>query len=279
MGNHWIYGAMKNYLVFRLFPKPAACIRFGVFLLLAVLVGESWASGQDPFEELTEKRSSLSRVLDSLQVEKQLRKREGRPIDRLDARTAALRDSMEAVRRRLAALNAIRDHGESDSEGSVPSTFLSWRPGTAFDWVIIAVAATAAGSGILLLFGILASLRQANYRRKKTVSRSAPKPATEEIHKKKPVSAVENEYVGVPSADSEEVDSIRLRIARDTGRFTAVSEQSTSAFSSTSSPKTTRARIVACLRQGKSVQQTARELQVSVDQVNLVSRIVDSDPT
>ncbi len=279
MRNHWINGAMKNSLVFRQFPPPAACIRFGVFLLLAVLVGEPWASGQEPFEELTEKRGSLSRVLDSLQLEKQLRKREGRPIDRLDARTAALRDSIEAVRRRLAALDAIRDHGESGAEGSVSSSFLSWRHGTAFDWVIIAVAAMAAGSGILLFFGILASQRQAKYRRKKTAPRSAPRPNGEEVHEKKPVSAIENEYVSTLSADSEEVDSIRQRIARDTGRFTAVSEQSRSDIPSTSSPQTTRARIVACLRQGKSVQQTARELQVSVDQVNLVSRIADSDPT
>ncbi len=255
-------------------------LRLSCLILSVVWVTALSASEQGPFMELTAKKAGLSRILDSLQIEKQIRKREGRSIGGLDVRTAALRDSIEAVRRRLASLDAIRHDADLEDAGSVLSTIPLWQPRTAFDWMIVAVAVTAAGSGMLLLFGILASLRKAGRRRRKSGARPSAKQARMEPRRRIPVSSREERAPEAFSAhDPEEIDSIRYRIARDTGHFAAVSDHSSLVSSGGAAPKTTRARIVACLRKGLTVQQTARELQVSIDQVNLVSRIADSDPT
>jgi hypothetical protein len=270
---------MKESFISRRILGSAMRLRLSSLVLPVVLVVGLSASEQRPFIKLTEKKSTLSRALDSLQIEKQIRKREGKSIGGLDARTAALRDSIEAVRRRLASLDAIRDDAGLEDDGSILSSIPLWHPRTTFDWIIVGVAVTAVGSGILLLFGLLASLRQAGRRRRKSGVRPSAKQVRMEPRRKIPVSSREEKDADTSVDEPEEIDSIRYRIARDTGHFAAVPNQSHPGPSGGATPKTTRARIVACLRKGLTVQQTARELQVSIDQVNLVSRIADSDPT
>jgi hypothetical protein len=120
---------------------------------------------------LADSREQLRQRLDSLEVETQVRKRSGKPIDDLETAVAALRDSIVGMR--SAASPAAPDPAEKpslfsgkffSSIGSDIASFLestvSFKPSGLFDWIIVGTGVVAVFSGLLLFIGILAGRRK-----------------------------------------------------------------------------------------------------------------------
>ena len=104
--------------------------------------------------------------LDSLEVETQVRKRQGKPIEDLEAASAELRDSLTGLRTAPARPAAAR---EERDEGGLPpylekipfiEDILAFRPSGAFDWVIVGTGAVALLSGLMLFIGLFAGRKK-----------------------------------------------------------------------------------------------------------------------
>lgn len=113
-------------------------------------------------------REVLRQRLDSLNVEMQLRKRGGKPIDDLEAESAVLRDSIVGLRASPAGggLPAESPPGGSVWDRGVAAiasfldSALSFKPSGLFDWVIVGTGVVALLSGLLLFIGLVAGRRK-----------------------------------------------------------------------------------------------------------------------
>jgi len=129
---------------------------------------------------LADSRETLRMRLDSINVETQVRKRLGKPIDDLETASALLRDSIVGMRSASPSA-AAEPYGAPDSSflssvGSKISSLLgsavSFRPTGLFDWIIVSTGVVAVLSGLLLFIGILAGRRKG---KKKAAAPPAPK--------------------------------------------------------------------------------------------------------
>ena len=108
-------------------------------------------------------RLELLLRLDSLEVEKQTLKRQGRPLRELETAAAQLRDSLSAMRGHIAP-SAHRESASGKSFSlpfSLPASLagIPLAPRNLLDWVIVGVGAVALLSGLLLIIGILSAAR------------------------------------------------------------------------------------------------------------------------
>jgi len=143
-----------------------------ILLLIAVTAASVFA----------ESRETLRARLDSINVETQVRKRSGLPIDDLEAASAALRDSI--VRMRSSAPSGDSDPAGDPSDpggglfssiaskiSSFLETAVSFKPAGLFDWVIVGTGIVAVLSGLLLFIGLLAGRKG----KKKNAASKEPK--------------------------------------------------------------------------------------------------------
>jgi hypothetical protein len=135
--------------------------------LLAVVLLLTSGAALARADVLAQKKIVLNARLDSLEMEKQNRKRQGRPLAQLDSISATLKDSMNTLKQAIAltgdsvAPATFADTAAVDT--SKPSFLdklkkahlLPPLPKTMFDWIIVSVAFIAVLSGIVLLFGLL----------------------------------------------------------------------------------------------------------------------------
>jgi len=106
---------------------------------------------------------ALRHRLDSVEVEKQTRKRQGKPIEDLEALSAELRDSLVGLRAGVpqAAPQKEAEQGVSPfSKIPYIDDILSFRPSGAFDWIIVGTGAVALLSGVMLLIGLFAGRKK-----------------------------------------------------------------------------------------------------------------------
>jgi hypothetical protein len=105
-----------------------------------------------------ETRATLIRKIDSLDIEKQLNKRQGFSIEDLENKQIALIDSLKSLRTIIqneASISLIPANKITDPLSSLKS-FLN--PKTNFDWIIIVTSIVALFSGTVLLLGLLSTL-------------------------------------------------------------------------------------------------------------------------
>jgi hypothetical protein len=102
---------------------------------------------------------------DSVEVETQTLKRQGKPIEDLEALSAKLRDTIESLRGKAPQAAAQRE--EPEKQGlpyldKIPyiEEILAFRPSGAFDWVIVGTGAVALLSGLMLLAGLFAGRKK-----------------------------------------------------------------------------------------------------------------------
>ncbi|MDR0306184.1 MAG: hypothetical protein LBI42_05010 [Chitinispirillales bacterium] len=115
-------------------------------------------------ESDTEQRLELRHRLDSLEVEKQTLKRQGKPLSELETMAAQLRDTLSTLR---AIPESVHQEAQASKSfpffSSLPFSFpqwvLSFHPRSFFDWIIVATGLVALLSGFLLIIGIIHTLR------------------------------------------------------------------------------------------------------------------------
>lgn len=128
------------------------------FIPVAFLVSlVSLIYGQDDITDAIEKRLEISARLDSLELEKQKMKRAGKPIKELESVSSLLRDSIELLREQMPINTEMK--GSANKSNSGRSSFIA-KPESLFDWLIYAAGGAAVLSGIVLLFGILSSVKK-----------------------------------------------------------------------------------------------------------------------
>jgi hypothetical protein len=140
-----------------------------------------------------DKRLELRNRLDSLEVEKQVLKRQGKPIDDLEASSALLRDSLVEMRGGAAAPQEAQGPVEGGGgslwadalavAGSFLESNLSFRPAGLFDWIIVGTGVVAILSALLLMAGIVVGRRKPRPAPRKAAGRkvnlapTGPRPA------------------------------------------------------------------------------------------------------
>lgn len=109
---------------------------------------------------LVQQKQILTRKLDSLDLLKQQMKRQGVPINNVEHNQKTLRDSIALLK------TSIQSHSEHTPAAQRPSETILFfpKPSNLFDWIIVIVGFIATFSGIMLLAGVLRSIKA---RRKK----------------------------------------------------------------------------------------------------------------
>jgi hypothetical protein len=107
----------------------------------------------------------LRQRLDSIEVETQVRKRQGRPIEDLEAVSAGLRDTLVGLRGKAPQAAPPREDREEQRFpylDKIPyiEEILAFRPSGAFDWVIVGTGAVALLSGLTLIIGLFAGRKK-----------------------------------------------------------------------------------------------------------------------
>lgn len=270
---------MNTFLALRY--RTCSILVFIIFFAVISLYGVSSYAG--PRKEVIQKRKMLTAQLDSIEMEKQIRKRSGQSLAELESESERIHDSLSQLRNELAGGlendPKFRKGGESTSlVGSIMRSLN--KPSNAFDWIIIVIGFIALVSGIVLIGGMVHSLFSG--------IKKGPRGSVRAQQKKK------NDYdrpVGSPApasktgGDTESMDitSLRKRMRKDIDHIQRFNKES-SPFSDgeTDEPQKEqdskdmlRDRIIHAAQEGLDAQEISRRYHLSVDQVALILRVAE----
>jgi hypothetical protein len=253
--------------------------------LIGLLCGSSFAQN-----DVTARKRVLTEKLDSIDLEKQLRKRKGESLEDLEKAAAMLKDSITAVKR-LMPSGSQTSEGTTDSSKAgmaagenTPGWLLALKkflPKTFFDWMVDIVGFVAIVSGIVLIIGIFGLLTK-GFKKK---NKAPPQPKT--LHDIFPRSYAADAYDRIPKVPlgpaeekEETIQSLRKRIEDDEGVLATVDDRpEPSAATGGTDAKTVRdpveikKQVVQASRQGLDVSEISRRFHLSSDEVSLILRI------
>ncbi len=269
------------------------CVAFPLFAVVP-------ARAETP-QSAIEKRRVFTERLDSLELEKQWLKRKGRSIEDLERATDLIKDSIVAIRTRIAAgEGGVADRKQTGEEVVAPVSRMSllWRdwcsflPKTIFDWIVVAITGLAVISGVVLIIGIFGFISRGMKRKKKAVSPLHDMfSGTEGTDLFKGISKVPQ----TPAESEEErINDIRRRAAwPDPGMRGENNNRSSSLparppFNGSGDnevisaplvpmegrgPQEIKRQVECAARQGLDVQEISRRFHLSADQVSLILRV------
>jgi hypothetical protein len=275
-----------------------ACISPGVLLrtgVLCVCIAGLTGFGTVASQTITQKKRTLTEQLDSLDLEKQLRKRKGLSLDELEKAAEQIKDSIALLRKQLASGDEgdVEAADRSENPGEVPQTgflkdFQRFLPKNVFDWVIVAVGGVAIISGIVLIFGLFGMLS-------KRFSRKRPPRTLNEMF---PQAQGGDAAQGIPKVpqgyaelNNKQAETIRKRIQETASNDNDVTGSAgnaagaAAAYSGTPSrsapaapdddrnPRDVKNQVVEAARQGLDVQEISRRFHLSADEVSLILRM------
>jgi hypothetical protein len=245
-------------------------------LLLVAIFGFRYSFASiDSNAGLVEQKNFLASRLDSLEVEKQLKKRLGQDLSGLEQEASAIRDSIDSIRNSFVALPAKKDTSGINSGNQVkplPPTYMPglkkygimlitvFKPKTRIDWIIFSIAGVAVFSGILLFWGIIASAASRRRRRRLTPGYVVPtqkkmsgirEPAKDTSIDK------ENEFKKLSAFDSDSGSGSEKTHGKD----------------EPADAETIRAMVIKAAKEGLDEREIARRYHLSVDQVALIIRM------
>jgi hypothetical protein len=239
-----------------------------------------------------QKRQLLTEKLDSLELEKQIRKRSGQPLEDLDKIAEQVKDSLVVSRRQIASGEESRQLSVEAAPDTVAlSPQQAWRrfvPKSMFDWIVVAVGVVAVISGLVLVVDLMGLF----FRRARKKKKSAP-PLHEMFTAIAPLqSAVPKVPTGATDSRDDGLEQIRRRIRKsqnsiETGGAVGPAKEQIDAnrggtgFAADTGddPAETKNRVIAAAREGLDVQEISRRFHLSVDQVSLILRISRTDKT
>ena len=247
-----------------------------VILLVATLSLSGnffFSTAQDSSEiSIVETKRKLSERLDSLDLEKQMKKRHGISIRDIEIRQAKLIDSIQVVRQ------AIQTKAPEPLRPlSAKAKLLFFKPASLFDWIILIVGAIAAISGILLIYGIFKSLT----RRQTPSGNKKSKPGKPAPIPKQPLES-NARLTQTEQSGTELLANLRQRM--DAGQIVSKADAKPTVFpedlhksNETANPKdqseNLESRIMQAAQDGLDIQEISRRFQVSADHVSLILKI------
>ena len=240
---------------------------------------DAWGA-QDQSREIVAGKTFLRQKLDSIDVEKQIRKRKGMALDDLEKAAATIKDSITALRHNAEKFDQTpSEHRPAQSEEAVGLTVRltqKYMPRNVFDWVVLIVGAVAVIAGVILCIG-LCSMIFGKLKSKKTgatraVQAARPQPLTDT-----PIGHA-SALAALKSEQSERtIESLRKRIEEDND---AAASSSAGVFpvkqpdgAPNAAPAEVNKNIVEAARQGVSIVELSRRFHMSTDQISLIVRI------
>jgi hypothetical protein len=238
--------------------------------------------------DLAEQKASLLQKLDSLDMEKQSRKRQGQSIDDLEKVSAIVKDSIAAIRKGLGgATEQARPLPKQNALETMPSflkDYAKYIPHNTFDWIVVAVGFAAVIAGAILCIALIGMLFKKRPRtlplpREPREKKIPLKP----LHEIFPNDAFDGAEVS-PSAPagqadslSEAIDVVRKKINRgntDTvqNRIPLETEPDLSPENVTATPDL-KSRVIAAARRGEDVRAISKKFHIGVDEVSLMLRV------
>jgi hypothetical protein len=286
-------GAVDLELRRFLFPAVHLCII--PVCIIGLLYGEAVAQNNAPA-----RKQVLTEQLDSIDLEKQLRKRRGESLEDLEKSAEILKDSIAALKREMPPAAQGLDQAEDSGEKSAGSTvnasdrfqqFQKFLPKTFFDWMVDIVGFIAVISGIVLLFGIFGLLSKGFKKKRKAAPLHKP------LHEVFPRSYAADAYDRIPKVpggrteeNNEALASLRKRIEdvpppkvkepEDDGVLATVddSAEGNDGFPGrTAGPEEQKKKVILAARQGLDVSEISRRFHLSADEVSLILRMARRD--
>jgi len=264
------------------FYRCSALIHCMFFLILSFGIVPSSAV---PRKEVVNTKKMFSAKLDSIELEKQIRKRRGEPLDELESESRAIYDSIVVLRRQL---DGTSEDGlpslEGDEESSPLRALLRFfrKPVHIFDWIIVVVGLIAVLSGIILISGLVHTI----FSRTRKSSRQSVRPS---LKKSQSDYVSKDSSVGPPLVSSQMTDKddkditlLRKRMKRDIDRIQrfndapspfSTAEKNGAGNKEQDDTDTLRDDIIRAAQEGLDAQDIARKYHVSVDQVALILRV------
>jgi hypothetical protein len=252
-------------------------IFFMIVLFIVTAIGVNRNVFAEPIP--SEKRINiLIQTMDSLEVEKQIKKRNGESIVDLEEKTSGLRDSVRSLRlaMQVQTKTPVADAPKKFSMAELKQMFFKAR--SIFDWIVIGAGALAIFAFFVLLIGMFRTLF------KKPV-RPPILPATvrqRALPSSEPQSGVRKGTIS--SSKSEEstdtLTRLRQRVIADTAkvpsRMASVAAASYAANTTekvNDSDKDIHNQVLEAVQKGIEVKEISRQLHIPADQVTLIIKM------
>jgi hypothetical protein len=275
----------------------------GIVVLFCVFSLFPGGGSANELNDITRQKRVLTEKLDSLDLEKQLRKRRGESLEDLEKAAEMLKDSIAVIKRRMPSSGESAEQIE-DSAG--PSTaasaaaegtkglpgrlqqFQKFLPKTFFDWMVDIVAFIAIISGIVLVIGVFGLLSRGFKKKKKAAVLQKP------LHEIFPRSYAADAYDRIPKVptgrteeNNEDISSLRKRMDEaplkapgEAGVLATVDGASFGASGRESDPQELKKpQVLEASRQGLDVSEISRRFHLSADEVSLILRMARKDDT
>lgn len=242
-------------------------------LFLIVAAGIFPVKSQSVPISAIELRTRLVQIIDSLDTEKQIKKRNGNSIEEIESKQAQLYDSLKMLR------NVIQTEKTLSTTARPDFLSLTWilHPETYFDWILIVIGSIAIVSGSVLIIAIINLLRKKLFSRpsyQKTARRQQSKPKGELNYQSADQSADQH------GSSTYSLYDLKRKIKNDTIQYEppnsrpptrilkAVLSNQSQAAESEIEPK-----VIESFRNGTDIPEISRQLQISVDHVKLILKV------
>ncbi len=262
-------------------PYAVFCIWFSL-----VMIAPSAAADSD--NSLAARKSALIQRLDSIDLEKQLRKRKGEAMTDLEKVAETIKDSVAVLKKQMPKSNAVAGinpqmHASERQPFDVQAFLQKIRPKSMFDWMVIVIGFIAVVSGMVLLVGIFGLLTKGLRKKKKP---ALPPKTLQEIFPRSYASEAYGKIPKVQSGHAEEkegaMEVLRKRIEKTPIRQTSeprLEPVLETVHDAIEEPLTSqdnddmKQRVMAAAREGCDVLEISRRLHISADQVSLILRM------
>jgi hypothetical protein len=247
--------------------KFASCI----LVVCTTLVGGVQTDSIDFFS----KKDVFLEKLDSIDMEKQIRKRKGQSLEELEKNALIIKDSIAACKTNINRENSQpAPHFNESGNGTGFFQNIRWVknlfPHNLFDWIVGIVAGIAILAGFILTIGIISILRGAIKDKKKPPLKTSDKTESPPLEKKIPSSI--DEFNGNDSDHNKErIESLRKRMSEESQSFPAPSERAS--VDEPFSPVELKKLIIKAALDGADTLEISRKFHVSTDHVSLILRI------
>lgn len=257
-------------------------ILLGTILSFGIRAGDA-----DQDDNPLDRKKILSARLDSIEMEKQTRKRQGEPFDDLEEESGRIHDSIAALRAAILETDeSVLQRRKASEKESFLKQFL--KPAHIFDWIIIVVGFIALLSGIVLIIGLLSTVLKRSKRKPKSPLHHVTKKSYPETASKGLADIPTSDSYKIPDKDNRSIEMLRKRMQKDIEdiqRFNsndspfALRDAEPVALVEQEKKEPIRDQIICAAREGLDVQEISRKYHISVDQVSLILRVAKKGHT
>jgi hypothetical protein len=261
-------------------------------LMAALLSINGKVPAQTAAESPMAKRLRFSAMLDSIELQKQALKRKGESLDELEKLTAAIRDSITALKKDLESNEPAAENGNAASIAGQGKSVKKIRgplaAGRTLDWLILIIAGVAALSGVVLVIGLIQTWRHRSSSGRKNAdtyttgaySRPQPKPEMPRAQDARSDAAPQSAAFNVDSR----IEALRKKIRTQNEAESSeepparIPPAAPAAKAGDAPADDLKQKIIDGARQGMSVAELVRTYHVSADQVALILRVTGTIP-